>query len=164
MKAFRLISTLMVALMLVTGCDFFRSLVGKPTSKELEQMKREAVEQARKQRQLDSINKAKALALEQAKAAEENKNLLDESAGRYHVILGSFKVEGNAEKMYALLEKNGYTPMVILFNNGFEVVSVAAYNNYRDALKAMNDVMEYEFCPEDVWIYDIRQNLHAKRK
>lgn len=164
MKAFRLISTLMVALMLVTGCDFFRSLVGKPTSKELEQMKREAVEQARKQRQLDSINKAKALALEQAKAAEENKNLLDESAGRYHVILGSFKVEGNAEKMYALLEKNGYTPMVILFNNGFEVVSVAAYNNYRDALKAMNDVMEYEFCPEDVWIYDIKQNLHAKRK
>ena len=116
MKAFRLISTLMVALMLVTGCDFFRSLVGKPTSKELEQMKREAVEQARKQRQLDSINKAKALALEQAKAAEENKNLLDESAGRYHVILGSFKVEGNAEKMYALLEKNGYTPRVILFN------------------------------------------------
>lgn len=164
MKAFRLISTLMVALMLVTGCDFFRSLVGKPTSKELEQMKREAVEQARKQRQLDSINRAKALALEQAKAAEENKNLLDESAGRYHVILGSFKVEGNAEKMYALLEKNGYTPRVILFNNGFEVVSVAAYNNYRDALKAMNDVMEYEFCPEDVWIYDIRQNLHAKRK
>ena len=66
--------------------------------------------------------------------------------------------------MYALLEKNGYTPRVILFNNGFEVVSVAAYNNYRDALKAMNDVMEYEFCPEDVWIYDIRQNLHAKRK
>ena len=129
MKAFRLISTLMVALMLVTGCDFFRSLVGKPTSKELEQMKREAVEQARKQRQLDSINKAKALALEQAKAAEENKNLLDESAGRYHVILGSFKVEGNAEKMYALLEKNGYTPRVILFNNGFEVVYVAAYNN-----------------------------------
>ena len=60
MKAFRLISTLMVALMLVTGCDFFRSLVGKPTSKELEQMKCEAVEQARKQRQLDSINKAKA--------------------------------------------------------------------------------------------------------
>ena len=164
MKAFRLISTLMVALMLVTGCDFFRSLVGKPTSKELEQMKREAVEQARKQRQLDSINKAKALALEQAKAAEENKNLLDESAGRYHVILGSFKVEGNAEKMYALLEKNGYTPRVIKFNNGFEVVSVAAYDNYREALKAMNDVMEYEFCPEDVWIYDIRQNLHAKRK
>lgn len=162
MKAFRLVSTLLVAMMLVTGCDFFRSLVGKPTSKDLERMKQEAVEQARKQRELDSVNRVKALELEKAKAAAEQKSLLDESAGRYHVILGSFKVEGNAGKMYALLEKNGYTPRVIKFNNGFEVVSVAAYNNYHDALRDMNEIMEYEFCPEDVWIYDIRQNMHAK--
>ena len=78
------------------------------------------------------------------------------------IMLSSVEVEGNAGKMYALLEKNGYTPRVIKFNNGFEVVSVAAYDNYREALKAMNDVMEYEFCPEDVWIYDIRQNMHVK--
>ena len=163
MKAFRLVSTLLVALMLVTGCDFFRSLVGMPTSEDLEKMKQEAVEQARKQRELDSVNRVRALEQEKARAAAQE-NLLDESAGRYHVILGSFKVEGNAEKMYALLEKNGYKPRVIKFNNGFEVVSVAAYDNYRDALRAMNDIMEYEFCPEDVWIYDIRQNLHVKRQ
>ncbi len=162
MKAFRLVSTLLVALMLVTGCDFFRSLVGMPTSEDLEKMKQEAVEQARKQRELDSVNRVRALEQEKARAAAQE-NLLDESAGRYHVILGSFKVEGNAEKMYALLEKNGYKPRVIKFNNGFEVVSVAAYDNYRDALRAMNDIMEYQFCPEDVWIYDIRQNMHARQ-
>ena len=162
MKALRLVSTLLVALMLVTGCDFFRSLVGMPTSEDLEKMKQEAVEQARKQRELDSVNRVRALEQEKARAAAQE-NLLDESAGRYHVILGSFKVEGNAEKMYALLEKNGYKPRVIKFNNGFEVVSVAAYDNYRDALRAMNDIMEYQFCPEDVWIYDIRQNMHARQ-
>ncbi len=162
MKAFRLVSTLLVALMLVTGCDFFRSIVGMPTSEDLEKMKQEAVEQARKQRELDSVNRVRALEQEKARAAAQE-NLLDESAGRYHVILGSFKVEGNAEKMYALLEKNGYKPRVIKFNNGFEVVSVAAYDNYRDALRAMNDIMEYQFCPEDVWIYDIRQNMHARQ-
>ena len=162
MKAFRLVSTLLVALMLVTGCDFFRSLVGMPTSEDLEKMKQEAVEQARKQRELDSVNRVRALEQEKARAAAQE-NLLDESAGRYHVILGSFKVEDNAEKMYALLEKNGYKPRVIKFNNGFEVVSVAAYDNYRDALRAMNDIMEYQFCPEDVWIYDIRQNMHARQ-
>ena len=162
MKAFRLVSTLLVALMLVTGCDFFRSLVGMPTSEDLEKMKQEAVEQARKQRELDSVNRVRALEQEKARAAAQE-NLLDESAGRYHVILGSFKVEGNAEKMYALLEKNGYKPRVIKFNNGFEVVSVAAYDNYRDALRAMNDIMEYQFCPEDVWIYDIRQTMHARQ-
>lgn len=163
MKAFRLISILLVALMTVTGCDFFRSIVGKPTSKDLERMKQEALEQSRKQRELDSINRAKALELEKAKAAAEQANLLDESAGRFHVIIGSFKVDGNAGKMCAMLEKNGYTPKIIKFNNGFDVVSVAAYNDYGQALKTMEDIKEFQFCPEDVWVYDINQKLHATR-
>ncbi len=162
MKVFKLIITLAAAMMLLTGCDFFRSIMGKPTSKDIERMRQEAVEQARRQRIKDSL-----AAIELSKAQEQQKqsqeNLLDESAGRYHVILGSFKVDGNAEKMYALLEKNGYSPRVIRFNNGFEAVSVAAYDNYREALKAMYDVMEFEFCPEDVWIYDINQNMHVKQ-
>lgn len=162
MKAFKLIVTLMAAAVLFTGCDFFRSIVGKPTSKDIERMKQETLEQARRQREQDSINRVRALELEQAKA-EAAKNLLDESAGRYHVILGCFKVEGNAEKMNALLEKNGYSPKVIRFNNGFEVVSVAAFDNYREALKAMESIMEYPFCPEDVWIYDVNQNMHVKQ-
>lgn len=162
MKAFKLIVTLMAAAVLFTGCDFFRSIVGKPTSKDIERMKQETLEQARRQREQDSINRVRALELEQAKA-EAAKNLLDESAGRYHVILGCFKVEGNAEKMNALLEKNGYSPKVIRFNNGFEVVSVAAFDNYREALKDMESIMEYPFCPEDVWIYDVNQNMHVKQ-
>ncbi|HIZ87136.1 MAG TPA: SPOR domain-containing protein [Candidatus Coprenecus pullistercoris] len=161
MKAFKLIATLSAALVLLTGCDFFRSLVGKPTSEDLERMRQEAMEQERLQREQDSIARVRAAELEQE--ALRQQNLLDESKGRYHVILGSFKVEGNAEKMISLLRKNGYTPEKIQFNNGFEVVSVAAYDNYRDAVRAMEDVMEYQFCPEDVWVYDIRQNMHARQ-
>ena len=108
---------------------------------------------------LSSRPLCRALELEQARIAAENSL---ENAGKYHVILGSFKVEGNAEKMYATLEKNGYKPRVIEFNNGFEAVSVAAYDDYREALRAMEDVMEYQFCPEDVWIYDVSQNMHVK--
>lgn len=159
MRIVKLIMTLMAAAVLLTGCDFFRSLVGKPTSEDIERMRLEAQEQARMKREQDSLNKLRALELEQARAAAENSL---ENAGRYHVILGSFKVEGNAEKMYAMLEKNGYKPRVIEFNNGFEAVSVAAYNDYREAIKAMQDVMEYQFCPEDVWIYDVNQNMHVK--
>ena len=48
MKVFRLVSALVVALMLVTGCDFFRSIMGKPTSKDLERMRQEALEQERR--------------------------------------------------------------------------------------------------------------------
>ena len=143
MRIVKLIMTLMAAAVLLTGCDFFRSLVGKPTSEDIERMRLEAQEQARMKREQDSLNKLRALELEQARIAAE-------------------KVEGNAEKMYAMLEKNGYKPRVIEFNNGFEAVSVAAYNDYREAIKAMQDIMEYQFCPEDVWIYDVNQNMHVK--
>lgn len=163
MKAFKLIVTLAAALMLLTGCDFFRSILGKPTSEDIERMRLEAVENARRQRMQDSLDRLKAIELEKALAAKEKAGVLDESAGRYHVILGSFKVEGNAEKMMDLLRKSGYTPRMIQFNNGFEAVSVAAFDDYREALKAMYEVMEFEFCPEDVWIYDINQNMHVKQ-
>ena len=53
--------------MLLTGCDFFRSLVGKPTSKDLERMRQEAMEQERQQREQDSLNRVRALELEQAR-------------------------------------------------------------------------------------------------
>ena len=159
MRIFKLIVTLMAAALLLTGCDFFRSLAGKPTSKDLERMRQEALEQERLQRERDSLDRVRALELEQARAAAENP--LDNTE-RYHVILGSFKVEGNAEKMYAALEKNGYKPLVLEFNNGFEAVSVAAYDDYREALRAMEDIKEYPFCPEDVWIYDANQNMHVK--
>ncbi len=162
-KFVKFLPALLIAALLFTGCDFFRSLVGKPTSKDIERMKQEALAKARKQRELDSINNAKALELERARIEAENANLLDETAGRYHVIIGSFKVEGNAVQFLERLEKDGYTPRKFRFNNGFDLVSVGVYNNYREALKAMNDVLEYEKCPEDVWVYDINQNLHVKR-
>ena len=80
--------------MLFSGCDFFRSLVGKPTSEDLERMRQEAVEQERQRRQ-DSIDKARALALAQAEAEAAKQDQLA-GTGRYHVILGSFKVEESA--------------------------------------------------------------------
>ncbi len=162
-KLVKFLPALLVAVLLLTGCDFFRALVGKPTSEDIERMKQEAAAKARKQRELDSLNKARALELERARIEAENAYLLDESAGRYHVIIGSFKVENNAARFLERLEKDGYTPRKFKFNNGFDLVSVGVYDNYREALKAMNDVLEYDRCPEDVWVYDINQNLHVKR-
>ena len=63
MRIVKLIMTLAAAAMLLTGCDFFRSLVGKPTSKDLERMRQEAMEQERQQRDQDSLNRVRALEL-----------------------------------------------------------------------------------------------------
>ncbi len=152
---------LVFAAALLTGCDFFRSIVGKPTSKDIERMRQEELAKARKQREQDSIDRINALKLQEA-MAKEKEGYLDESAGRYHVVIGSFRVSDNAEKMYSLLEREGYKPFKFKFNNGFEAVSVAAFDNYRDALDQMYKVMEFQYCPDDIWVYDIRQNLHEK--
>lgn len=155
MKIVRLFSLFLIAATMLTSCDFFRSLAGKPTSKDIERMRIEA--QAKKQRQLDSINKAKADSLALIAAMEAEKNALKE---RFYVVLGSFKVQGNAERMYQFLEKNNYTPRTIRFKNGFELVSAASTNNLQEALKIMDELLAFEYCPDDVWVYDVKQGLH----
>mgnify|MGYP003472477034 FL=1 len=155
MKIVRLFSLFLIAATMLTSCDFFRSLAGKPTSKDIERMRIEA--QAKKQRQLDSINKAKADSLARIAAMEAEKKALKE---RFYVVLGSFKVQGNAERMYQFLEKNNYTPRTIRFKNGFELVSAASTNNLQEALKIMDELLVFEYCPDDVWVYDVKQGLH----
>ena len=155
MKIVRLFSLFFIFATMLTSCDFFRSLAGKPTSKDIERMRIEA--QAKKQRQLDSINKAKADSLALIAAMEAEKNALKE---RFYVVLGSFKVQGNAERMYQFLEKNNYTPRTIRFKNGFELVSAASTNNLQEALKIMDELLAFEYCPDDVWVYDVKQGLH----
>lgn len=155
MKIVRLFSLFLIAATMLTSCDFFRSLAGKPTSKDIERMRIEA--QAKKQRQLDSINKAKADSMALIAAMEAEKNALKE---RFYVVLGSFKVQGNAERMYQFLEKNNYTPRTIRFKNGFELVSAASTNNLQEALKIMDELLAFEYCPDDVWVYDVKQGLH----
>lgn len=160
MKTLRLVSVLLIAVTMLTGCDFFRSLIGKPTSKDIERMRIEAEAQAKKQKQLDSINAANALAEAQRLEELANSDQVNEADGRFLVILGSFKVDGNAEKMYSLLESKGYTPKKLKFKNGFDVVSAFASDNYREAYNEMQKMMEMEYCPDDIWVYDLHQGLH----
>lgn len=160
MKYLKLISIFIITTLLFTGCDFFRSIAGKPTSMDLERMKREELEKVR-QHELDSMAKAQA-AIEAEAAEKADSDIIDESAGRFHVIFGSFKVDGNAGQLKALLEKKGYSPKIIHFLNGFDVVSVNAYDNYKKAYYRLIELLELDICPDDIWIYDIHQNLHEK--
>lgn len=149
----------MIAAVMFTGCDFFRSILGKPTSKEIEKMRIEALARAKRKRQIDSINRLKA---DSIKFAEAQKALANKMSGRYYIILGSFKVQGNASKMLDQLKKDGYKPANIKFKNGFDLVAAAAYDDFRTAFKEMDKILEYENCPDDVWIYDTQQGLHEE--
>lgn len=160
MKAIRIASVLALVVMLVSGCDFFRAMVGKPTSEDMERMRIQKEEQARKEREQDSLAKVQQMLLEQQRAQALENSL--SNTGRYNIVLGSFKVADNAQKMNEEIVRRGYTPRIITFNNGFEVVSVAHYDNYFKALKEMEKIQEWDICPEDIWIYDLQQNLHKQ--
>lgn len=163
MKTLRLVSILFISAILFTGCDFVRSLLGKPTSEDLERMRIESEAKAKKQREADSLEQVKAadLAREMEAQAAKEAEALNESDGRFRVILGSFKVENNATNMFARLERMGCKPERIMFKNGFDVVSAGSYETYNQAYDAMVGLLvKYEWTPEDIWIYDINQNLH----
>ena len=44
MKHFRIIAVLALSVSLLTGCDFFRSILGKPTSSDIERIRLEQAE------------------------------------------------------------------------------------------------------------------------
>lgn len=157
MRTTKFIVALLTVVLLVSGCDFFRSILGKPTSDDLERMRIEEQAQARARFVQDSINRAKADSIAYAQALEAAKPKFN---GRYLVVVGSFLTHSNAERMVALLTKEGYQPQTIHFKNGFDGVAVVGYDSFRQAYRAIDDLIQYEFAPEDIWIYDVQQQLH----
>ena len=160
MRTVKLISVLMVSLFILTGCDFFRSLVGKPTSEDMERMRLEAQLEAQRKREQDSIAKVNEMLAQQQRALAEQNSL--ERTGRFHVVMGSFKVPENAEKMKNVLEKKGYSARIIPFNNGFDVVSAGSFDKFIEAVRTMDELIELEICPDDIWVYDRTYNLHKQ--
>jgi len=85
-----------------------------------------------------------------------------DSLKRFHVILGSFKDSSNSGKMVELLSKNGYKPILIKLKSGYTLVSAASFNDQREADKEMLKILDTDYAPEDVWVYDTIQKLHNK--
>ncbi len=81
---------------------------------------------------------------------------------RFYVIVGSFKDPVNSEKMFLFLSKNGYKPKLIEFKNGYKLVSAASFTTQAEASKEMLKIMDTDFAPEDIWVYDTNQRLHVK--
>jgi len=81
---------------------------------------------------------------------------------RFYVIVGSFKDPSNSEKMFLFLSKNGYKPKLLEFKNGYKLVSAASFTTQAEASKEMLKIMDTDFAPEDIWVYDTNQRLHVK--
>ncbi|MFA5325738.1 MAG: SPOR domain-containing protein [Bacteroidales bacterium] len=168
MKTTRFLVVLLVTMMIISGCDFFRSLLGKPTSEDLELIayQKEVAAKAK----ADSINnindniiKVDTLIADNEKVVESKSIVKQPSSDfnyRYYVIVGSFKNYANAERFSKILLKKNYDVKNFKFKNGYNMVSILGSVDYHEANKKLNEMLESEICSDDIWIYDTAQQLH----
>ena len=163
----------LAAVTLVSSCDFVRTLAGRPTSAQLEQIRksRMAAEEARHQARLDSMEKAEK-AMAEALAAREAHLLASLMQGRgtvlnpsklgglfttkldskYYIVVGAFRNRSNAERKLTQCNNAGYTATIISFRNGLLAVAVCPSNDLEQTLKTLKELRGTEVCPKDGWI------------
>jgi cell division protein FtsN len=159
--------------LMLQGCDYVRMLAGRPTSAQLEQIRKDkmAAEEARHQAVLDSMAQAEK-AMAEALAAREQELLdsLTQAKGtvlnpsklgglfttkletKYCIVVGAFRNRYNAERKLAQCNEAGYTATIVSFRNGLLAVSVCPSDNLEETLKTLKQLRGTEVCPQDGWI------------
>ena len=161
------IMALAASVCLLGGCDFFRQLAGRPTSRDIEAKKvlieREAEEHQRRldslekvQKQisdslatLDSLRDAKGSIISTRQLATGGKYSLPY---RYYVVIGSFASPDNAKRQAGKAEKAGYPATMIPFKNGFTSVAICPSNSLTTVYASLKKLRSEAFCPVDAWI------------
>jgi len=161
MRRFTYIVLAVSVLLSLNSCEWVNTtILGNPSKAEIAKKAQE--ESARK----DSLARAEreaAMAAQQQtqEEAAKVKPKETEAGKRFHVIVGCFKVPSNAEKMINLLKSQGYQPKSFVLYNGFDCISVQSFDTLREAYNTMTQLLRYsDFCPDDVWVYDINDKLH----
>ena len=168
------ILALALAAVLLGGCDFVRSLAGRPTSEQLEE-KRVAIEriqaEERYRAQLDSLEKvrqrmADSLAvlevhlldsLSQAKGTILNPSKMGglyttRLSAHYYIIVGAFRTRSYAERKLTKCNEAGYTATIISFRNGLLAVGVCPSDSLNETVRKLRELRGNGICPEDGWI------------
>ena len=180
MKPIRLFTLLLASVLLFSGCDRIRSMMGKPTSSDLERLRVEKEAQQKAER--DSIARveealavdsvvventpaikepaAKPAAKPVAKPAAKTTFQPAEGLHRYSVIVGSYVKEYNVRAMTRRMEKRGETVLIIPFKSGFTGVAVLTTDDYQAARAKRTEVLGSGAVPSDTWIYDSAWGRH----
>ncbi len=163
---------LALAALMATGCDFFRKVAGRPTSREIE-AKAEAIaarkaeaEKARQKAIRDSIaavrkHEADSVAALDTMKMNGYKMMATSNFGglavadlpcRYYIIVGSFSNMDNALRCSQTFSEKGYDAEVIALKNGYNVVGVCKTNDAVQLYQSLKELKRQAFCPPQVWI------------
>lgn len=168
-----LIPVLMLLALALGGCDFVRSVAGRPTSADIEKMRRDKLvrEAAAHQARLDSMERvrqrmADSLAALEARLLDSlvqtNGTVLNPSRlgglfttrleSRYYIVVGAFRNRAYAERKLKACNDAGYTATIISFRNGLLAVGILPSDNLNETLKRLRDLRGTGICPRDGWI------------
>ena len=176
MKKLLAIVALCASVCLLGGCDFFRILAGRPTSRDIEakraRIEREAErkqreedslrlaweqEQLRLKRQADSLARLDSLCAAQEKIVPSKRVAAGGRVGleyRYYVVIGAFSVPQFAARQAARAEAAGYPAVQIPFRNGNTAIGVCPSNSLAEIHASLKRLRGESFCPAEAWILD----------
>lgn len=165
------ISALLITLLLSSGCDMFRSMIGRPTSEDIADMRAELLarvtaERARKDSveratleqadatriaaALDSLNAMKGYLRKPSSLGGLTNGVVPSS--KYYIVVGSYLDRTNAVRYSEKLTSDGFPAEAISFRNGFTAVGVCPTDNPSEILASLRKVRKEKFCPKEVWI------------
>lgn len=162
-----IISSLLISSALLTGCDFVRSALGRPTSADIEAKRQVILEENR----MAAEEKAKAEAAE--KYSRDSLAALDSFAGRgtqmklrsalpativsapelrYCIIAGAFGTPSNAEKLQSDLEEKGIKAGILVYKSGIRAVGVTPTDDIVELYNSYDRLVGENIIPADAWI------------
>ena len=162
-RKFLILVILLSVSVMVTGCDFFRVLAGRPTSKEIATKREEILRSA----QDDRTPVEPGMADENHGMTDEKPGVTEEAAEpvrpavtksgekkRFYVIMGAFSSRENAERYAERVRTFGYEPEFFGFTEGRTAVGIGGTDDAEQAKAFMKELKGQDFCPDGVWILD----------
>ena len=152
-RFFTFLTVCVLASSVLSGCDAFRSLAGRPTSAQIEAKRaRMEADIANRRHIQDSIAVAR-LMLEDSLAVADS---LAESTrdGSFYIVVGTFASPQNAEKMAGQARAAGYPPKLKKYSNGKTSVLLCPCGTEKEALAALEKLRKEKFCPAEAWILE----------
>jgi hypothetical protein len=158
---------------LLSGCDFIRTLGGRPTSADLAARRAELdrIEALRRQERIDSLRRVEQARADSLSALENH--LLDslsrrkgtllhpkrlgglytsEIKGRYSIVVGAFRTMTYAEQKQKKCTEAGYPASIVSFRNGYNSVTICPSDTLSATLARLNALRGKGICPKDAWI------------
>jgi len=158
---------LVIAVSAISGCDFFRTLAGRPTSADIaakkEQIELEEVSHRAMLDSMDTIQRKMVDSLSFAdsvrmagstivKAGRLGGLSAAQLSHRYYIVVGSFSNQENAGRQAAAAGAAGYEVTSVEFINGYKAVMLCPSDNLPEIYAKLKTVKKESFCPPDVWV------------